>query len=115
MASIGSNPLCSQIRCVEDQGSVRCVGSQLKFEYPGGFVRRGHFEMWNWLLGVLWALAAVSAFSPPLLAQANGHALAQWPAANAQDTPPRPDISGVWNATSGLYEYAAFSKDEPPM
>ena len=71
--------------------------------------------MWNRLLGVLWALAAVSAFSPPLLAQANGQALAQWPAANAQDTPPRPDISGVWNATSGLYEYAAFSKDDPPM
>jgi hypothetical protein len=26
-----------------------------------------------------------------------------------------PDLSGVWNASSGIYEFAAFSKDEPPM
>lgn len=26
-----------------------------------------------------------------------------------------PDLSGVWNAASGLYEYAAFSKEEPSM
>src|SRR5215469_15820064 len=30
-------------------------------------------------------------------------------------TSAQPDLSGVWNGASGFYEYAAFSKDEPPM
>ena len=25
------------------------------------------------------------------------------------------DLTGVWNAAGGLYQYAAFSKDDPPM
>jgi hypothetical protein len=29
--------------------------------------------------------------------------------------PATPDISGIWNARFGVYDFASFSKDDPPM
>ena len=61
------------------------------------------------------SLGAVLTFSAALLGQSNVQAPGKRAAPKAQNTAAIPDISGVWNATSGLYQYAAFSKDEPPM
>jgi len=60
-------------------------------------------------------LAVALAFSSALLGQSNGQALAQPAAAKEQSAAANHDLSGVWNATSGVYLFAAFSKDEPPM
>jgi len=60
-------------------------------------------------------LAVALAFSSALLGQSNGQALAQPAAAKEQNAAANHDLSGVWNATSGVYLFAAFSKDEPPM
>jgi|HubBroStandDraft_6_1064221.scaffolds.fasta_scaffold180002_1 hypothetical protein len=62
------------------------------------------------------SLVAVLTFSIVMFGQRNG-AAPQQPAAAAaaQRTAASRDISGVWNATSGVYEFAAFSKDDPPM
>ncbi|MFI5096077.1 MAG: hypothetical protein ACHQIK_21870 [Candidatus Acidiferrales bacterium] len=79
--------------------------------------------MRNWLacLGVLFA--AVLAITSTSAGQTNsaprvasGAATSAAPhAAKSQTRNGTPDISGVWNASSGLYRYASFSKDEPPM
>ena len=61
------------------------------------------------------SLVAALAFSSALLAQSNGQAPTQPAGAKAQSAAATRDLSGVWNATSGFYQYAAFSKDEPPM
>jgi hypothetical protein len=62
------------------------------------------------------SLVALLTFSAVMFGQHNGPAPPQ-PAAVAaeQRTAASRDISGVWNATSGVYEFAAFSKDDPPM
>jgi hypothetical protein len=57
------------------------------------------------------ALVVVLAFSPAPPARSNGQASAAKPPSAASS----PDISGVWNAASGVYEYASFSKGDPPM
>jgi hypothetical protein len=54
-------------------------------------------------------------FSAPLLGQSKGQAPAPLAAPNEQSSAADIDISGVWNATSGVYEFASFSKDDPPM
>jgi hypothetical protein len=54
-------------------------------------------------------------FSVALLGQSNGQTPAQPAAPKAQSAAANTDISGVWNATSGVYGFASFSKDDPPM
>jgi hypothetical protein len=54
-------------------------------------------------------------FSACLFAQSGGQAAGESGASKPQITVQVPDLSGVWNAASGLYEYAAFNKEEPPM
>jgi hypothetical protein len=71
--------------------------------------------MWNRLAGVMTALAAVLNFSPTPYARSNDQPRPQRTAASQQSTAANHDLSGVWNAKSGLYQYAAFSEDEPPM
>lgn len=61
------------------------------------------------------ALVAALIFSSALLAQGSLQAPAQQPAAGLQHAASNRDISGVWNGQSGVYLYASFSKDEPPM
>ncbi len=64
------------------------------------------------LAGVV--VAALS-FSAALLGQSKGRVPAQSPPATPQTEPAPHDFSGVWNWTSGIYAYAAFAKDDPPM
>src|ERR1035437_6375839 len=71
--------------------------------------------MRNRLAVVPLSLVAALAFSFTLLGESNGQAASQPAGAKSQSAAASHDLSGVWNATSGLYEYAAFSKDEPPM
>jgi hypothetical protein len=73
------------------------------------------FEMWNRLAGVMTALAAVLNFSPTPFARSSDQPRPQGTATSPQSTTANHDLSGVWNAKSGLYQYAAFSEDEPPM
>jgi len=54
-------------------------------------------------------------FSPALLAQNNPNAQPQRLMTRTQLSATSHGISGVWNANSGVYLFAAFSKDEPPM
>jgi hypothetical protein len=54
-------------------------------------------------------------YSAALLGQSNSQVPAQPPAPNARAAAASTDISGVWNATSGVYGFASFSKDDPPM
>jgi hypothetical protein len=53
--------------------------------------------------------------SAVLFGQRNGPATLRAAADQAQDTAASRDISGVWNATAGVYGFASFSKDDPPM
>lgn len=61
------------------------------------------------------SLVAALAFSTALLAQSDGQARPQPDAAKEKSAPANRDLSGVWNVRSGIYQFAAFSKDEPPM
>jgi hypothetical protein len=67
------------------------------------------------------AVAAISfvvmlAFSAVLLAQSKSQTPPQSaPAEKPQSAAAVPGLSGVWNAMSGVYEFASFSKDDPPM
>jgi hypothetical protein len=61
------------------------------------------------------AIIAVSTFSAALLGQGSGQTPSQTAAEKTRSAAADHDLSGVWNATSGIYEFAAFSKDEPPM
>jgi hypothetical protein len=61
------------------------------------------------------ALVAALTLSAALLAQSKDRVPAQPPATKPQITAAASDISGVWYVASGVYEYAAFSKDDPPM
>jgi hypothetical protein len=63
---------------------------------------------------MLWNVLALSC-SSPLLGQSNGQAPAQSSTPKVQSATAKTDISGVWNATSGVYGFASFSKDDPPM
>ena len=71
--------------------------------------------MRNRLAVVLLALVAALTFSAALLGQSNSQSPAQQAAAKAQSAAVNNDISGVWNATSGVYGFASFSKDDLPM
>jgi hypothetical protein len=71
--------------------------------------------MRNQLAVAVPALVAASAFSSALLGQSNGQAPAQSAVANVQRAVANHDISGVWNAMSGNYDFASFSKGDPPM
>jgi hypothetical protein len=73
------------------------------------------FEMCNRLAGVMTTLVAVLNFSPTPFARSNDQPRPQASATSPQSTAANHDLSGVWNVKSGLYEYAAFSEDEPPM
>jgi hypothetical protein len=71
--------------------------------------------MRNRLAVVTLSLVPALTFSAVLLGQNKVQAQAQAAGAKAQSASATRDLSGVWNATAGLYQYAAFSKDEPPM
>ena len=62
----------------------------------------------------VFAIAALMAMLVSSLGHNSSHTRAE-SSATKPGTPATPDISGVWNAISGTYQYAAFSKDEPPM
>jgi hypothetical protein len=61
------------------------------------------------------SLLAALMISAILHSQTKDQVRAQPPDAKAQSRSGSPDISGVWNARSGVYEFASFSKDDPPM
>jgi hypothetical protein len=61
------------------------------------------------------AIASALFCSAAPRAQNNQRASTQPSAIVARGADANHDLSGVWNATSGLYQFAAFSKDEPPM
>lgn len=56
------------------------------------------------------ALAAFTALPSGVCAQSSAQAPANTHAAGAP-----PDLTGVWNATRGDYDFASFSKGDPPM
>lgn len=60
-------------------------------------------------------IAAALSFSVVAFAQAPTESHAQQAASSLKNGLKNHDLSGVWNASSGIYEFAAFSKDEPPM
>jgi hypothetical protein len=64
---------------------------------------------------VMPALVAALAFSATLLGQGNGQAPPQPAEAKSQNAAANNDISGVWDATRGNYDFASFSKGNPPM
>jgi hypothetical protein len=71
--------------------------------------------MRNRLAVVIPALVFVSALSVSSLAQSAGRAQARPQSAASQGASSHPDLSGVWNWMAGVYEFASFSKDDPPM
>lgn len=71
--------------------------------------------MWNRPGVATLSLSAVLMFSAALLGQSSDQAAGQPATAMAQSTPASHDISGVWGATAGVYGFASFSKDDPPM
>jgi len=61
-------------------------------------------------------LAVVMIVFSPVFGQSNARTpVDPPPAGKPQTAPTNTDLSGVWNVKSGIYQYAAFSKDEPPM
>ncbi len=71
--------------------------------------------MRNRLFAVMLVMGAALTFSCTLFAQSNNQATAQPPAAKAQSAAAPPDFSGVWNAMRSNYDFASFSKGDPPM
>jgi hypothetical protein len=71
--------------------------------------------MWNRLAVVTSALAVILAFSAVSRAQSSTPAEPEPHATTSQSQTASRDLSGVWNATSGVYGFASFSKDDPPM
>lgn len=61
------------------------------------------------------AIAAALSFSVGAFAQNTGPTHTQPAETPSQNGGTNGDLSGVWNASSGLYQFAAFSQDEPPM
>ena len=78
-------------------------------------VKRGSFAMRIRLAVVMGVLAGGVGLSTALSDRAMARRPTTAGGAKAQSAPASHDLSGVWNATSGLYQFAAFSKDEPPM
>jgi hypothetical protein len=64
---------------------------------------------------VILSLAAVLTISAALFAQSGGQPPGKPSAPNSQREVASRDLSGVWNVQSGVYEYASFNKEEPPM
>jgi len=64
---------------------------------------------------VMLSLVAALTFSTALLGQSNSQAPAQPAQANAQGAFANNDISGVWDAMRGNYDFSSFSKGDPPM
>jgi hypothetical protein len=62
----------------------------------------------------VFAILALMAMLAPSLGQSSSETRTESPSTKSGTTA-TPDISGVWNAVSGTYQYVAFSKDEPPM
>jgi hypothetical protein len=61
------------------------------------------------------SLVASLTFSAVLFGQSSGQATRQPATAVAQNMLANRDISGVWNAKAGVYGFASFSNDDPPM
>jgi hypothetical protein len=71
--------------------------------------------MLNRLGAVVSAFVAASTVACALLGLTNIPAAAQSSATKRQSRAAKTDLSGVWITASGVYDYAAFGKDEPPM
>jgi hypothetical protein len=74
--------------------------------------------MRNRLAVVKWAFLAVlaSSFASVVVGQSSKVQMQAQPSAERQPSAAlNPDLSGVWGTSSGVYEFAAFSKDDPPM
>ena len=67
------------------------------------------------VVAVTAAIAVTLSFSLVALAQNASQQHSQPTAPSSQSGSAERDLSGVWNVSSGVYEFAAFSKDEPPM
>jgi hypothetical protein len=61
------------------------------------------------------SLVAAFTFSTALLAQSNGQTPARPAPAKAENAAANHDISGVWGALRNNYDFASFSKGDPPM
>jgi len=68
-------------------------------------------RLWMFFAAILAALVG----STGVLGQSNDHAAMQLAGPNSQTAPPKHDISGVWNAMRNNYDFASFSKGDPPM
>jgi hypothetical protein len=71
--------------------------------------------MRNRLSVEIFPLVAALTFSAVLLAQSNGHAPAPPAAGKTGSAAANDDLSGVWDAMRGNYDFASFSKGDPPM
>ena len=71
--------------------------------------------MWNRPGIATRLLVAQFMFSAVLFAQGHEQAKSKQATVIAQNSPATPDISGIWNAKSGVYDFASFTKDDPPM
>jgi len=60
-------------------------------------------------------LAAALLFSTAIRAQNNNQPPPQSPAVKPQGAAATPDLTGVWNAMRGNYDFSSFSKGDPPM
>jgi len=70
--------------------------------------------MRNRLVMIL-AVAATLTFHAALTGQSNRQAPVQPDTSKSPGMAANPDISGVWNAMRGDYDFASFSKGDPPM
>lgn len=71
--------------------------------------------MRNWPSVVTLSVVVALTFSLHLLAQNSGRAPGEHGASKPPRTVASPDLSGVWLATSGVYDFASFSEGDPPM
>ncbi len=61
------------------------------------------------------ALAAILSLAGPMHSQSKPQSSAPPPAPKTTRTNPGTDITGVWNALRGNYDFSSFSKGDPPM
>lgn len=71
--------------------------------------------MRNRLATVTLSLVTASTFSAALLGRSSSRAPAQPAAAKVKTAAANHDISGVWEAMRNDYDFASFSKGDPPM
>jgi len=64
---------------------------------------------------VMFAVVLTFALALSAAGQSTAQAPAQSPPAKSRSGAAGADFNGVWNAVSGVYEFASFSKDDPPM